>query len=138
MIIILSLLFNYLTDPFELIKTCKTVRQYSRKYKITFKSYKKFDKQIITKFRFKKIIVNDNYNNNNWKDKDLKYLTGIHTLNLGYDINITDEGLKSLVGIHTLNLWDNTNITDDGLKYIKGCIFTNNKLGYCNDIVQIN
>ena len=73
-----------------------------------------------TKYIIESIIINNNIKVDN---SITKYLTGIHTLDLWCNKNITDEGLKYLTGIHTLNLWYNTNITDEGLKYIKGATY---------------
>src|SRR5438874_1265859 len=52
-------------------------------------------------------------------DKGLKYLKGVHTINL-YNCNkITDKGLKYLKGVHTINLACCNKITDKGLEYLK-------------------
>ena len=37
-------------------------------------------------------------------DQGLKYLKGVHTINLYRCEKITDEGLKYLSGVHTINL----------------------------------
>ena len=84
LIIILPLLFDYLETPFELIKTNKEIATNSKKYKITLKSKKKIDKQILSKYRFKKL---DLCNDNSINDNDLKYLKNIHMLNLDCNRN---------------------------------------------------
>jgi hypothetical protein len=47
-----------------------------------------------------------------------QFIPNVHTLNLGYNKNITDNGLKFIPNIHTLDLYYNKNITDNGLKFI--------------------
>nr|HMP31047.1 hypothetical protein [Saprospiraceae bacterium] len=41
------------------------------------------------------------------------------TIYLGYCKKITDEGLKYLDGVHTIDLTCCNKITDEGLKYLK-------------------
>ena len=50
-------------------------------------------------------------------DNDLKYLKGVHSINLLCK-NITDKGLIYLKGVHSITL-AYTDITDKGLKYLK-------------------
>ena len=67
-------------------------------------------------------------------DNHLKYLKGVHTLELfGCRTNISDIGWKYLSGIHTLDIPD-SNITDSGLQYLRG-IHTLN-IQYCKNITD--
>ena len=67
-------------------------------------------------------------------DQGLKYLTGVHTINLSGCNQITDQGLQYLKGVHNINLKDCNQITDQGLQYLKG-VHTINLKG-CNQITD--
>ena len=53
-------------------------------------------------------------------DEDLKYLKGVHTIDLIRVNKITDKGLEYLKGVHTIDLSGCEQITDKGLGYFKG------------------
>ena len=57
-------------------------------------------------------------NNTNITNEGLRWLQGVHTLDLWSNTNVTNEGLKWLQGVHTLNLWSNTKITNEGLRWL--------------------
>ena len=104
-----SIIMSYLKSN----KNLKLLKNH-KNYRYIFKRYPRFIKL--------------NFSWSNILDNDLKYLKGVHYINLKFCEKITDKGLKYLKGVHSINLrW--TNITDKGLKYLKGahyiCLYGN-------------
>jgi hypothetical protein len=149
---LLGICFNYLRfdESLEIIKKFKskciaiekvlkymTVESYDITLDLdTIQLITKYNKNQIS-IRCFDLITND----------DLKYLSGVHTIDLYECTSITDNGLKYLSGVHTIDLSRCYFITDTGLKYLSGVhtidlyscnLITDNGLKYLSDAHTIN
>jgi hypothetical protein len=120
---LLGICFNYLIFQ-ESLKIIKEVKfkaiEKVLKYMKVESHYVSLDLdtiQLITKYNKKNILIKCF---GSITDNELKYLAGVHTINLSYCKLVTDNGLKYLSGVHTIDLtWCNL-VTDNGLKYLSG------------------
>ena len=118
-IIILPLILDYLCNPFELLKSGKSINRNSKKYGLSWITKQKFNRTILPFHKWKYVDVETYSNRQIVSDKDLVYFKNIHTLCFVWNCDrITDDGLKNLTNIRLLNLGRNDSITDEGLKYL--------------------
>src|SRR5277367_3841214 len=109
-------LVEFLPIPFEFLKTCKSVYSQRKKFRISLLSNRQLNKDILTKYRFHKLILSED---NNITTHDLKHLSGIHTLILRKNRQLTNFGLSYLTNIIILRLPQCDSITDDGIEHIE-------------------
>ena len=116
-----AIILSYCDNILEIVKNIKEYENIISKYGKLF-NIKTTDKIIIDEDLkyLKGVHTIDLWGCNKITDKGLEYLKGVHTINLSCCYGITDKGLEYIKGVHTINLTWCNQITDKGLKYLKG------------------
>lgn len=118
---ILPLILDYLDIPFELIKTCKSLRRNCRKYALTILNHLSINPNIIPIYKWK-CIISHYEPHSQFCNLHCPFFNKLHTLECRNSL-ITDSGLKYMPNIKKLILrcqagYRNYNITNAGLKHI--------------------
>ncbi len=155
---ILPLIFQYASDPFPLISSCKSISKSAPKYKLCLEKgqngYVRFNKLLLKRYKFKYLSLNFKIMlKYRFTDDDLVNLAGhIEVLELYSYALISDNGLKYLKNIKKLLLDHDPErtvslITDIGLQHLSGIEdlslicnnnITNKGLSYLKGIQKLN
>lgn len=141
--VIVSLLFEYLVNPFELLQCSKSL--YGKKYPINIKTYKNIDPRLYRLYKLKRLICTNN--TLQLEDRNLAQLPRLDMLRIDdshkgrtyvdrfftdeiiirehqYELNkITNDGIAKLPRLRYLSLRHNNLISDYGIQKLPNLRF---------------